>query len=156
MTLAGKDADMLLMLALPVRRLLRSALLLGTIVFMGCGEPNPLGRRPVHGRITFQGQPVDYGAIQLIPDDLQHGVNSGAMIEAGRYSIKLSQGLPPGSYQVLITSPDRSQMTKVEEIPGDLRTYAAERIPKKYNLKSELKIDVQKARGALEQNFDLN
>ena len=55
-------------------------------VFLGCGEPNPLERRAVHGVVTYQGKPVDYGAITFLPDDPQHGVNSGAMIEGGKSS----------------------------------------------------------------------
>jgi hypothetical protein len=121
----------------------------------GCGEPNPLGRRAVHGVVTFQGQPVDYGAITFQPDDPQHGVSSGAMIEGGKYQIKVSQGLPPGSYQVMISSPDRGKQEKVEGPPGDERTLAIERIPAKYNLKTTLKLDVPKARGAYEANYQL-
>jgi len=129
---------------------------LGTVVFSsGCGEPNPLGRRAVHGVVTYQGKPVDYGSIQFLPDDPQHGVNSGAMIEAGKYQIKVSQGLPPGSYQVMISAPDRSKQEKVEGPPGDERTIAVDRIPAKYNLKSTLKLDVPKARGSHEANFQL-
>ena len=30
----------------------------------------------------------------------------GAMIENGKYQIKASQGLPPGSYHVMISAPD--------------------------------------------------
>jgi len=121
----------------------------------GCGEPNPLGRRAVHGVVTFQGKPVDYGAITFQPDDLQHGVSSGAMIDGGRYQIKVSQGLPPGSYQVMISSPDRSKVEKVEGPPGDERSLAIERIPPKYNLKTTLKLDVPKARGSHEASFQL-
>jgi hypothetical protein len=105
--------------------------------------------------VTFQGQPVDYGSIQFLPDDPQHGINSGAMIANGRYQIKLSQGLPPGSYQVMISSPDRSKQEKVEGPPGDERSLAVERIPTKYNLKTTLKLDVPKARGSHEANFEL-
>jgi hypothetical protein len=121
----------------------------------GCGEPNPLGRRAVHGVVTFQGKPVDYGAITFQPDDLQRGVSSGAMIEGGKYQIKVSQGLPPGAYQVMISSPDRGKQEKVEGPPGDERTLAVERIPAKYNLKTTLKLDVPKARGSHEANFQL-
>jgi hypothetical protein len=133
----------------------RLLLLVAPLLLAGCGEPNPLGRRAVHGLVTYQGQPVDYGGIQFMPEDLQRGVNSGAMIEAGKYQIKESQGLPPGSYQVMISSPDRSQKTRVEEVPGDVRTLAAERIPTKYNSKTTLKIDVPKGRGAHQADFDL-
>jgi hypothetical protein len=121
----------------------------------GCGEANPLGRRAIHGAVSHQGKPVDYGAIQFMPEDLQHGVSSGAMIEGGRYTIKESQGLPPGSYRVMISSPDRGQKEKVEGPPGEERSLAVERIPKKYNLQTTLKLDVPKARGSQEANFEL-
>jgi len=133
-----------------------SFLLFSSLVLVaGCGEPNPLGRRAIHGKVTFEGKDVDYGAITFQPDAPQHGVSSGAMIENGKYQVKLSQGLPPGSYQVSISSPDRSQVEKVEEMPGDARTFAKERIPTKYNLKSTLKLEVPKARGSHEANFEL-
>jgi hypothetical protein len=134
------------------RRLL---LLIVIFVVAGCGEPNPLGRRPIYGVVTFQGQPVDYGAITFLPEDPQQGINSGAMIESGKYSIKLSDGLPPGNYLVMVSSPDRSQVEKVEGPPGDERTLAKERIPQKYNLQTTLKLEVPKGRGRQEANFEL-
>ncbi len=124
--------------------------------FVGCGEANPLGRRPIFGRVTYKAQPVDYGSIQFIPLDLQHGVNSGAMISDGKYRLTEAQGLPPGDYKVMISAPDRSQETKVEELPGDARSFAAERIPKKYNLNTTLQIAVSQGRGSQEVNFDLD
>jgi hypothetical protein len=125
------------------------------LAIVGCGEPNPLGRRAVQGAVTFQGKPVDYGMISFQPEDLQHGVSSGAMIQDGKYQIKVSQGLPPGSYLVMISSPDRSKIEKVEGPPGDERSLAVERIPLKYNVKTTLKLEVPKARGTHEANFEL-
>ncbi len=84
-------------------------LLTPAVALLGCSEDNPLGRRALHGVVSYQGQPVDYGAIQFMPDDLQHGVSSGGMIEDGKYQLKLSQGRPAGSYQVMISSPDRGK-----------------------------------------------
>lgn len=133
-----------------------SAAGLGLLFFAaGCGEANPLGRRPIYGSVSFQGKPVDYGAIQFNPLDMQHGVNSGGMIENGKYQLPTSQGLPPGEYLVMVTAPDRSKMEKVEGPPGDERSLAVERIPAKYNLKTTLKLDVTKGRGRQEANFDL-
>ena len=129
--------------------------LLVAVVAAGCGEPNPLGRRAVQGVVSFQGKPVDYGAITFLPEDTQRGVSTGGKIEGGKYTIQQSQGLPPGAYQVMISSPDRGQQTKVEEMPGDVRILAAERIPKKYNLETTLKIDVPKERGAYQADFEL-
>ena len=123
---------------------------------LGCSEPNPLGRRPIHGQVTFQGKSVDYGSIQFSPDDPDHGVSSGAMIENGSYHMKLAQGLPPGSYHVMISSPDRANVAKVEGPPGDERSLAVERIPTKYNLKTTLKIEVPKGRGNHVVDFTLD
>jgi hypothetical protein len=125
------------------------------LAFPGCGEPNPLGRRAVHGTVSYQSKPVDYGAIQFAPEDPQHGISSGAMIENGKYQIKASQGLPPGSYHVMISAPDRGKQEQVEGPPGDERTLAVERIPAKYNLKTTLKLEVPKGRGSHEANFHL-
>jgi len=129
--------------------------LLSVIALTGCGEPNPLGRRPIHGQISFQGKPVDYGSIQFAPEDPQHGVSSGTMIDNGSYTMTLSQGLPPGSYSVMISAPDRGKIEKVEGPPGDERTLAVERIPAKYNLKTTLKLEVPKGRGQHTANFEL-
>lgn len=125
------------------------------VIFLGCGEANPLGRRAVYGAVSFQGKPVDYGAIQFAPEVPQHGVSSGAMIQDGKYQIKESQGLPPGSYHVMISAPDRGKQEKVEGPPGDERSLAVERIPTKYNLKTTLKLEVPKGRGRHEANFPL-
>jgi hypothetical protein len=133
-----------------------AALLIVCLAFVGCGEPNPLGRRAVYGAVSYQGKPVDYGSIQFLPEDPQHGVSSGAMISDGKYAIKESQGLPPGSYQVMISSPDRGKQEKVEGPPGDERSLAVERIPKKYNLQTTLKLEVPKARGSQRANFELH
>jgi len=121
----------------------------------GCGEANPLGRRAIYGTVSHQGQPVDYGSIQFSPEDAMRGVSSGAMIADGKYQITASQGLPPGSYRVMISSPDRSKQEKVEGPPGDERSLAVERIPKKYNLQTTLQIEVQKGRGSHQANFEL-
>ena len=77
------------------------------------------------------------------------------MIEGGKYQIKTSQGLPPGNYKVMITSPDQKQKEIVEGPPGEERTVARDRIPKKYNLQTELKLEVPQARGSQEANFNL-
>jgi hypothetical protein len=126
------------------------------VAALGCSEPNPLGRRPIAGRVTYKSQPVNYGSIQFEPLDMQRGVSSGAMIGAGgKYQIPLSQGLPPGEYKVMISAPDRGQQEKVEGPPGDERTFAREQIPKKFNVNSSLRVEVQQGRGSQEVNFDL-
>jgi hypothetical protein len=139
----------------PFGRLALLSLLLLPLA-LGCSEPNPLGRRPIHGQVTLDGKPVDYGSIQFLPEDPDHGVLSGTMIQNGSYHMKLADGLPPGSYKVMISSPDRGKIEKVEGPPGDERSLAVERIPKKYNLQTTLKIEVPKGRGSHAVDFALN
>jgi hypothetical protein len=136
--------------------LLAAAALVASTGPLGCSEANPLGRRAIVGKVTYKKLPVDYGSIQFSPLDQQKGVSSGAMIASdGNYRIAESQGLPPGKYTVMISAPDRKQQEKVEGPPGDERTVALERIPKKYNVNTTLEIEVTKGRGSQEINFDL-
>lgn len=139
----------------PLRPLPLLAFAILSVLTVGCGEPNPLGRRPIKGGVTFQGKPIDYGTIQFAPADPQHGVSSGTMIENGTYAMQISNGLPPGSYAVMISAPDRGKLEKVEGPPGDERTLAVERIPTKYNLKTTLKLEVPTGRGQHTANFEL-
>ena len=56
----------------------------------------------------------------------------------------------------MISAPDRSKVEKVEGPPGDERSLAVERIPKKYNLQTTLKVEVPKGRGTHTVDFALD
>ena len=130
-------------------------LALAVCTLTGCGGGDPLGRRAVSGTVTFQNKPLDQGAIRFEPTDLEKGVGGGGAIEGGRYRIGEEMGLPPGKYKVWITSPDSVAEAPVGEAPGETpRTLARERIPPKYNIKTELEAEVP-TEGEAELNFDL-
>ena len=62
------------------------------------------------------------------------------------------EGDPPdGMYLVL----EGAALIVRKTSHGEERTVARERIPRKYNLQSELKLEVPKARGSHEANFNL-
>jgi hypothetical protein len=105
--------------------------------------------------VTHKGVPVDYGSIQFLPVDLQNGVSSGAIIGEGEYRISEEQGLPPGEYQVRISSPDQKPGAASDAAPGESKGLAKERLPPKYNAKTTLKIEILKGRGGQEVNFNL-
>lgn len=136
----------------------RGGVLVAAVVgfVVGCGEQNPLGRRPIVGKVQYRGQPVDFGSIQFLPQDLQRGVSSGALIRDGTYRIVEADGLPPGIYRVVISWPDEGKKEVVEGPPGDERRVAVERLPRKYNTESTLQIEVPQGRGTHEVNFDLD
>lgn len=115
-------------------------LLVLTVVVVGCGESDPLGRRPVSGEVTLEGQPLAQGTISFEPSE--KGTSAGATIADGRYSISTEVGLPPGKYVVRISSPTGGVATP--EAPGESDQLATEQIPEDFNAKSIVKVDVLK------------
>lgn len=121
----------------------------------GCSEANPLGRRAISGTVTFQGQPLDYGAIRFQPTGGTNSVEAGAVITQGRYQVPEEQGLPPGSYKVWVMSPEQGPAAPAEEAPGETsKSLAKDRLPPQYNVQTTLVADVP-ATGKAEFNFDL-
>lgn len=118
---------------------------------LGCGgTANPLGRQAVSGAVTLDGAPVSNGTIRFEPFDAKGKVTaSGAIITAGRYSLRQNDGLPPGKYSVTISShgdtskplptdPNEAMNAAAkEEIPTEL-------IPARYNAATELVIEITK------------
>lgn len=75
----------------------RSVLLLLGLLTLGCGE----ARTSVHGKVTANGQPVSYGHIWFEPTDGGRGLDGGADILEGEYTIR---SLSPGPKRVHIKS----------------------------------------------------
>jgi hypothetical protein len=114
----------------------------------GCGPGNPLNRQAVGGNVTLDGAPLDHGTIEFAPQQ-PGGVGSGAMIESGKYSITVAQGLPPGKYLVRICSAEAGPSAdnpKAPPGPGSV-TPGKERIPPRYNAKSDQVVEVVAGRG---------
>ena len=119
-------------------------------MLLGCGPGNPLGRLPLSGEVTLNGEPVVLGSIQFEPT-VSDGLGSGARIDNGAFSVNAQQGLPPGRYLVRIYYPE-SQPPAEEVVapPGPESitaapagfTTARELIPPAYNVASEQYVDV--------------
>ena len=125
-----------------------SLVLLSLLDIAGCGSGSD--RRAINGSISFAGQPVDRGQIQFAPVSTELGSASGAVIIDGAYEIPVEQGLLPGEYQVRIYWP--------EPAPPELKADQAppkERIPAKYNVTTELSIEVKRD-GANKFDFHLD
>jgi hypothetical protein len=106
-------------------------------IIVGCGPGNELGRRPVSGTVTLDGQPLERGSISFQP--VGDGTSSGATIENGTFSIPEQRGLPPGTYTVRIYSSQDGVMA--DEIPGEIRP-PRELIPSDWNTDSKHQIEV--------------
>jgi hypothetical protein len=121
-----------------------SAYAVATLLFIGCSKPNPLGRFPLSGSVTLQGQPLDQGTIAFEPVDLTNGIPSGAEIKNGSYDIPTEKGLPAGKYTVRITSTDAPAAAASDAMPGDAPVVMGkERIPPKWNLNSDQQVEIK-------------
>lgn len=112
------------------------------LLFVGCGgSGDPLNRQAVSGEVTLSNQPLDTGSISFDPQDRENGRPGGATIEGGKFTLDRARGLPPGTYTVRVNSADANEMAVGE--PGESRrVLAKERIPSKWNSKSEQTITV--------------
>jgi hypothetical protein len=114
----------------------------------GCnGESG--ARLPVSGKVKFRGQPLPFGTI-----DFQSGkAIGGGPIRGGAYEISGEHGLPPGVYQVTISSV-KSPKVKPGPPGPDAKDAGEELIPPEFNVKCEKKVEVK--RGTANQfDFDI-
>lgn len=140
-------------------KLSRRLLIFGLVIFLsclnGCGNSNPFGRIPINGAVTLDGIPIESGTIEFSP--IAGKIGSGGKITAGKYSLPLDKGLPPGDYIVRITSPIiPSATSNAGKIPGmepeDVHL-GKERVHARFNSKSELKVTVPADTKSLLQDF---
>jgi len=138
----------------------RSLLIAFAIILTACGcgpGRDPHGRQAISGSVTFQGKPLDPGTIQFIPADPAKESGGGSLIREGRYQIPREQGLAPGTYRVVITSPEPNNTDLPISPPGapgiKMPPLALERIPPKFNRDSKVTVDVTEG-GA--NSFDFN
>lgn len=117
------------------------------LAIAGCGR-DATDRLAVSGNVTLDGKPVDGGNIQIDPTDANQTSASGALIQAGDYTIPRQTGLAPGKYRVRIYWAEKANADVVPSImgvPGPNANVAPlkELIPAKYNTESELTIEVR-------------
>jgi len=84
------------------------------------------------------GKPVGPGSIQFAALGDNQASASGAPVIDGKYSIGRDGGLLPGKYLVRIYWPEKNTMGQGRGVP-----VPKERIPMKYNINSELTVEVQ-------------
>jgi hypothetical protein len=86
-------------------RLSRLALLLVIPFWMAaCGGSDKVDTVPAKGEVTYKGQPLGKGQIQLLPDN---GPAAVGLIENGKFVLGTNadgDGAPPGKYRVTVFS----------------------------------------------------
>jgi hypothetical protein len=123
-------------------------------LFVGCGQANPLGRKALSGAVTLDGAPLDRGAIEFHPLE-EGGVQSGALISAGRYAIPAHEGATAGKYRVVIYDTYESPPLPPGHMPGDdILPTPKLKVPPDWNSKSQHTIEVKKT-GSSRFNFEI-
>jgi hypothetical protein len=121
----------------------RSLAGLALLVAAGCG--GDAGLVDVSGRVTLDGQPLAGAVVEFRPAD---GRPSAGTTDAdGRYALRYTAtdaGAVPGEHVVVITT--------TADTGGDTRT-GGERVPARYNTKSELRARVDRTSST--HDFDL-
>lgn len=119
-----------------------------SVVVSGCGGGDSLPREEINGTVTIDGKPLNRGLITFVPAEANVTTQGGGPILDGKFSIPRIQGLVPGNYKVVISSPD----DKPEEFPdkgfnnnapGLPPIPAKEVVPAQYNKDSKLEATVR-------------
>lgn len=101
--------------ALLVFRPARFGLLLAAACSVGCGFGD--SRVDLHGKATYDGQPVPGGRILFTPDKSEgnQGTATVADIVDGQYRTRPGKGAAPGAYEVTIYGTDSTTATETHD-----------------------------------------
>lgn len=116
-------------------------LVLAVLVFVTAGCDSGGKLKPVSGTVTYKGEPLDTGTVTFmsINPPAQAG---GALVTNGKFKIAAPNGLEPGTYRVLISSPKGVGQRTPEQIAAGASAPGKERIPASYNTESKLTAEV--------------
>lgn len=122
----------------------------------GCG-PGPTNRIMVHGKVTYQGQPVESGTILFSPTT-EGQYQANGVIEDGEYLIDADYGPSLGTYKIRIDGfRATGQSTELGPLHAadngsveELEPY----IPVEFNSQTTLSVDIS-AQNAAALNFEL-
>lgn len=106
----------------------------------GCSQQERVSRQRIEGKVLLDGAPLDHGSVRFEPEGATIGISAGAVVNQGRFVINVDKGLPTGKYKVAISSPEGGPTEA--KMPDPNTPPPRERIPAKYNLQTELSVDV--------------
>lgn len=111
------------------------------LLVCGCGESGPQ-RAAITGEVTFNGEPIETGSIQFVPELGVVGKSVATQITQGKFELSLDKGPAVGKNKVLIQA-SRKTGKKVKDIMGEMVEQTVPFVPAKYNKKSELIIEIK-------------
>jgi hypothetical protein len=127
-------------------------LLLLLIAVAGCSgrEYEGAKRYPLSGKVTYDGEPIDFGSISFLPEAGDRP--SGGLIENGTYSVPEPKGANAGQHRVEIRWRKMTNRKVRDPDSGEMYDERKEALPKRYHEDSELTADVS----AKQTKFDFD
>lgn len=116
---------------------------MASVLIVGCGPTSD--RLRIRGEVRLDGKPIDRGSIRFTPMDGGQSLSAGAMIRDGEFDVPQERGLPPGTYRLSVSSPDREgEKVPYRAGPGQPTIMVTrDRIPVSYNMESEHQIELE-------------
>ena len=131
----------------------RSLIFLGLLVLStaaGCGGTN---QQPLTGIVTWQGKPIERGAINLFPKS-NDGITVGSEINEGKFSISKKSGPTPGKYRVEIIAFRKTKKTEFDVDQNKQIVVEEQYLPIQFNQSSTLEAEISSGKPN-ELNFEL-
>lgn len=129
------------------KRLFRGTVVVAAafVAFKAIGFTWSVGSRRIgaSGQVLLAGRPLDTGVIEFRSFDSTTAVVTGPVIKRGSYRIHPRSGLLPGSYVVMISSPEPAA-TPASNSADTIAPPAAERIPENFNIASSQRVEVRR------------
>ena len=129
-------------------------------LLVGCGE-DPHRLAPVGGNVTLDGKPLSGALVSFIPaakpGQTAAVTSRGVTDERGDYTLTTSDDRPGaviGRHLVHVSTRRAAAAASGEVLEGQAVTQSAERVPAKYNIRSELSFEVP-AEGTDQADFQL-
>jgi hypothetical protein len=129
----------------------RIQLLILILIFAaGCGPTGPT-RAEVSGTVTYNGQPVEQGAISFFPAPGVVGPEAGGEIKNGKYFIPRKTGPVVGKNRVELRSFQKSgrRIQDPTAPPGTLTDEITNIFPPEFSSQSTLTKDIQKGKNEI-------
>jgi hypothetical protein len=129
-------------------------LLISMALWLGCGGDSS-GRYAITGTVTLDGAPLDKGNISFQPTEGAK-TTSGAIVNAGSFSIPKDKGLLPGKYRVEVyaAAPGGGGAADADAPPGEGPPPPKELVPPDWNEESKQTIEVKKE-GPFKFSFEI-
>jgi hypothetical protein len=124
------------------------------LLIAGCGSREYSGpqRFPLSGKVTYDGQPIDFGSISFLPASGEQRV-SGGLIENGMYSVPEEKGANAGKHKVEIRWRKMTGRKVRDPDSGEMYDERKEGLPPQFHEQSELTADVSAEKTTFD--FDL-